>query len=446
MKIIQSFWSGNQNDFSNACGWESYRYNWMSWILSCYQLVKYHKNVELYTDAFGYKILIEKLKLPYTKVHVVLDEVNHYPKDFWAIAKIKTFQQQEEPFLHVDGDVFVWESLTNHFHESNLVVQSMEVTDYYYQNIWSNIYPELEYLPKELAEFHNDKTNVSFNMGIVGGNNVEFFKNYCSKSFEFVNLNKKSWSRINGLHYNVFFEQLLFCKYAQSKKQEVDFLFPEIPIDNEYFGFADFHEVPHKTYLHLLGNYKKEPAVCKFMELYLMKNYPEAYSNLGAVINEFTGSSSENDYLNPEFIQRLECEFQIEIRKNSFSSGNFLLKRDLNNSGLHQRIEELFLKRENFSIVKLKGFEFKRNTSPETDELDYLVIEEINSAERKYKLDEFDEILLDELQNPILYSDLLNVMKEYLEEHNEESLNELSDVLNAKLKNYIKLKIISIYN
>ncbi|WP_278021359.1 hypothetical protein [Flavobacterium ginsengisoli] len=78
--------------------------------------------------------------------------------------------------------------------------------------------------------------------------------------------------------------------------------------------------------------------------------------------------------------------------------------------------------------------------------MDYLVIEEINSAERKYKLDEFDEILLDELQNPILYSDLLNVMKEYLEEHNEESLNELSDVLNAKLKNYIKLKIISIYN
>nr|WP_278021358.1 DUF6734 family protein [Flavobacterium ginsengisoli] len=126
---------------------------------------------------------------------------------------------------------------------------------------------------------------------------------------------------------------MLFCKYAQSKKQEVDFLFPEIPIDNEYFGFADFHEVPHKTYLHLLGNYKKEPAVCKFMELYLMKNYPEAYSNLGAVINEFTGSSSENDYLNPNLFKDLNANFKsrfvkIHLALEIFFSNEILIIQD----------------------------------------------------------------------------------------------------------------------
>ena len=107
MKIVQSFWSGSQKEFTNSYGWFSYKYNWMSWILSCHQLAKHHKEVELYTDQFGYDILIKKLQLPYTKVHVVLDELNHYNKDLWAIAKIKTFQLQKEPFLHVDGDVFV---------------------------------------------------------------------------------------------------------------------------------------------------------------------------------------------------------------------------------------------------------------------------------------------------------------------------------------------------
>ena len=128
MKIVQSFWSGNQTDFTNNYGWYSYKHHWMSWILSCHQLVKHHKEVELYTDCFGYEILITKLQLPYTKVHVVLDELNHYNKNLWAIAKIRTFQLQTEPFIHVDGDVFVWDSLIDKFENSNLITQNLEVT------------------------------------------------------------------------------------------------------------------------------------------------------------------------------------------------------------------------------------------------------------------------------------------------------------------------------
>lgn len=443
MKIIQSFWSGGQNDFTNSYGWYSYRYNWMSWILSCHQLIQYHDEVELYTDNFGYEILIEKLKLPYTKVHIVLDEVNHYPKDFWAIAKIKTFEKQTKPFLHVDGDVFVWDSLTNLFKGSNLVVQSMEVTNWYYQNIWKAIYPELIFLPEELKYFHEDNSNMSYNMGIVGGNNIGFFKEYCRKSIDFVNANAVSWNRINGLHFNVFFEQLLFCKYAEAKEEKVDFLFPEMPVDNEYFGFADFHEVPNKTYLHLLGNYKKEPVICKFMEVYIMKFYPEAYSNLGKVLNEFNGNRLEIDNINQKNVLQLEREFQEELKANNIKLDQFLLKRDLNNANLYQKISRLLENGKDFSIIKLKGFELKKE---EVSGFDFIEIEELNSPSRNYNLDEVDEILLEELNEPVLYTALLKNMRQYLEEDNQESVDELFDLIKIKLKNYIKLKIISIYN
>ena len=318
----------------------------------------------------------------------------------------------------------------------------MEVTDYYYRNIWSGIYPELAYLPDELEKFHNDSSNMAYNMGIVGGNNISFFKSFCKKSIDFVDANKASWPKINGLHFNVFFEQLLFCKHAEQTRQKVDFLFPEMPTDNEYFGFADFHEVPDKTYLHLLGNYKKEPIICKFMEQYLMKFYPREYSNLGQILNGFSNNTSEITDLNLEIVEKLDQEFEAELRSNEFNSCRFLLKRDLYNADLFQKIDRFFKNSQNFSIVKIIGFEVESNPSGQN----FLSIEESNAPFRQYELDEFDEIVLHEIKEPILYFDLLQIMKNYLEEQDEESINELVGLLNTKLGNYIRLKIISIYN
>ena len=85
MKIIQSFWTG-KHSVVYSFGWLSNKYHYLSWILSCNQLRKYYDEVELFTDSLGYSILIEKLKLPYTKVHIVLDELNIYDDNLWALA------------------------------------------------------------------------------------------------------------------------------------------------------------------------------------------------------------------------------------------------------------------------------------------------------------------------------------------------------------------------
>ena len=109
MKIIQSFWSGNKNDLNFNYGWLSSKCNYLSWILSSNQLSKYYDEVELFTDKIGYSILIENLKLPYTKVHVILEELNEYDGKLWALAKIKAYGVMSVPFLHVDGDVYIFE-------------------------------------------------------------------------------------------------------------------------------------------------------------------------------------------------------------------------------------------------------------------------------------------------------------------------------------------------
>ena len=110
MKIVQSFWSGNKDCLKEGYGWLNPIYHYASWILSCNQLRKYYDDVILITDRAGYDVLINKLHLPYTDVIVCLDELlSKYNSNLWALAKIKAYSILDEPFIHVDGDVFVWD-------------------------------------------------------------------------------------------------------------------------------------------------------------------------------------------------------------------------------------------------------------------------------------------------------------------------------------------------
>ncbi len=444
MKIIQSFWSGNKKDFTNSYGWHSYKFNWISWALSCHQLVKYHKDVELYTDKFGYEILIEQLKLPYTKVHVVLDELNNYQQDLWAIAKIKTFQLQTEPFIHVDGDVFVWESLTDKFEKSNLVTQNLEVTTDYYRQGWKKILPYLDFLPKEMNDFNQNKNNYAYNMGIIGGTNINFINEYTKKSIEFVNKNKNSWNQIKSFNFNIFFEQVLFYELSKQQNQKVDVLIQDTPNDDGYVGFGDFDKVPIKKYLHLLGSYKINLIICSAMETYTMRNYPDTYSKIAKLINELNQNNDEIDFLNSNKVELFINNFENELKSSKFLKENYLLKRNLYNLTLPNKLDFFIHKKLKFNIVKLDGVE-KESIKGKDETLNVLNISELNNEVRIYDLDQIDEIILEELLNPIQYETFIDKMATYFEDEDETAKEEFLFLINNRIRNYIILKIISIY-
>lgn len=281
MKIVQSFWTGNNQNMQEAYGWISNKYHYLGWILSVNQLSLFYKDVELFTDKYGYSILIEKLNLPYTKVHIVLDELNNYNKDLWALAKIKTYSLMQEPFLHIDGDVFIWEKFDNNLLSQNLIVQNIETTTNYYRDMWKGIYPCLAYLPYSMSFYHEGLSNKAYNMGIFGGNDLEFIKKYTLESFDFVNKNVTYLDKINSFNFNIFFEQVLLFEMARLHKKEVSVLIHNDIGDNDYIGFGNFDETPiMRTYLHLLGFFKKQLDICLKLETYVQKYYPQYYNKL----------------------------------------------------------------------------------------------------------------------------------------------------------------------
>ncbi|RPG31578.1 MAG: hypothetical protein CBB72_012030 [Muricauda sp. TMED12] len=250
----------------------------MSWTFSCLQLRKFYDDVELVTDDFGYNLLIENLELPYTNVHVVLDCLNEYHSDLWALGKLYTYGLQDKPFIHVDGDVFIWDRFPDIIETAELCCQNYEVGEPGYLHVYNFIQNYFNYIPNFLVKKENDQIS-SINAGIIGGTNISFFKEYVAQAFEFVNRNL---DKMNGLDigaYNMFYEQYLFFCLAIQKQSKIHYLIDDRKklLDQ----FVNFLGVPmHTNYIHTIGGFKKRFETCYLLEYTFKMSYPEQYYRL----------------------------------------------------------------------------------------------------------------------------------------------------------------------
>jgi hypothetical protein len=298
MKIIQTSWSCKESEIlSSKFGWLAPEYNIMSWALSSLQLRSYYSDVTLYCDTNYARVLIDGLKLPYTNVICDLDKLNNFHPHLWAIPKISTYSKQENPFLHVDGDVFIWKAFEDRLLEGNLIAQNLESATNYYGTIMQSLEEHLPYFPVEITDERRDRNPIlAYNAGILGGSNTSFFREYCSKAFQFVKKNIAYLNKINVTNFNIFFEQYLFYCMVKKQKQSIQLLFNETIGDNQYKGFGDFLQVPYKkNYLHLLGNYKKNRVTCKLMADRLRNDYPDYYYRIIQLFRK-RGSYFVHDY------------------------------------------------------------------------------------------------------------------------------------------------------
>lgn len=280
MRIIQSYWSCRKSDLiTDQPGWLAPEYHLMSLALSALQLKKHYKDLVLYADSTSAKLLIDELNLPYTEVHCELDKLNKYHPELWALPKIHVYAKQNVPFLHIDGDVFIWKPFEEKLIQNELVAQNMESATVYYSKIMNELEANLKYFPIEILEERTQKNPIhAYNAGIFGGQDTIFFQEYARKAFEFVNKNETALSKIRVGNFNIFFEQYLFYCLAKKRNKTVGVLFEDIIGDNQYKGFGDFIEVPYnKQYLHLLGNYKRSKTVCLQLADRLRQDYPEYY-------------------------------------------------------------------------------------------------------------------------------------------------------------------------
>lgn len=282
MKIVQSLWSRparSNSGLANA-GWPDRKYHYLSWTLSALQFSAFYPELELVTDKEGYDLLINKLELPYTTVRVVLDELNDYHPELFALGKIAAYRLQEQPFIHADSDVFIWERFPDPLLSASLICQNIDDgqrCNRLYSLAFMELVNRIGYYPEVLdASLNRNNRIVSVNAGILGGTDTDFFRHYTRAAFDFVDRIGSKIERINVKDFNTIFEQFLFFAMAEEMRLKIS-CYKQGPAQFRY-EIADFTLVPGGAkYIHLIGHLKRSRPILEQLEHRLLTDHPTYY-------------------------------------------------------------------------------------------------------------------------------------------------------------------------
>ncbi len=300
-KIIQTFWIPEiqKNNLLHSGGFLCPEIHYMSWAFSCLQLLKFHGEVTLHTNLAGKKILIDLLELPYTKVYLSLetDFINNLLPSMWAYCKIHTYSIQTEAFLHIDGDVFIWKPFEANLMQAPLIAQNIDGDLDVYKQCLQVIKSKASFVPDWIHD--ESLENRAYNAGLVGGSNLDFFKEYTQLAFDFYEKNKHHFDDFQkkNKHIHIIPEQ--FLMYVLSKKRYIDASLQSKKIvesnNGEFSHFFDIDTKPlQDPYMHLLANCKKSKVHNDFVSFILKESYADVWQKIIAV---FENNNCLSDYM-----------------------------------------------------------------------------------------------------------------------------------------------------
>jgi hypothetical protein len=273
----------------------------MSWALSCLQLQKIYGKVTLYANSQAAHLLIDVLQLPYSEMYLTHDHLQLIHPDLWALPKLYSYSLQEKPFLHVDGDVFLFNPFNSNLLENELIAQNIEIATDYYTSTQKELMQYFTFFPSCVKkDFESGIPIYATNAGILGGKNISFIQEYANLAYEYICKNADNLPNVNVNRFNVFFEQHLFYSLSKEKNIPISLLLSEIIQDNGYKHFGDFHDVPFdRSYLHLLGHFKKDEFTCIQMANKLRELYPDYYERIAALFRNKNIRLSPCGFINP---------------------------------------------------------------------------------------------------------------------------------------------------
>lgn len=287
MKIVHTFWSCNLPSadalLQHAAGWRESKYHYMGWALSCLLARRQYDQVELVTDEIGKQVLIDRLELPYTSVRVVLDApMANYQSSLWALPKLIAYQLQQEPFLHIDGDVFLYKPFSRVLEEAPLVSQNIEKNFPIYHEAIDVIQAHFEMVPNDILQDRRNNTAIyAANTGLFGGHDFTFIQDYVAEAFRFVDQNRAYWNQVNSIYFNCVFEQYLLYCMAENRQKPMAYFWNDVNSFEEYWPIARYMGKSNEFgYSHPIGPFKKHPLCCKYVAKGLARESRKHYQRI----------------------------------------------------------------------------------------------------------------------------------------------------------------------
>jgi hypothetical protein len=280
-KAIYSFWTKPYLEHGFKSGGEFYTEEgfYSSWTLSVMNASKHFDKVELYIDTPGWEML-KPFNLPFTKVHIILDELDKYNSELWSIGKIYSYRLQNEPFVHVDSDVYLWEGLPDEYQKSEILVQNSEQGYAEYERMLID-YIERYWGKSDIIDDFITRNGlskiISFNCGVFGGTNVDFINRYSKEAINFADVINEKFKTDQSIKYCTpcFFEQSILAMMLEKEN-----IFPSLVIDG-----SKSHN-PNFRYTHLAASAKKSKEADVRIKRRISMDHPGSYDLIKQLIKK----------------------------------------------------------------------------------------------------------------------------------------------------------------
>jgi hypothetical protein len=278
MRAVWSFWS---KPFLGEKGrsWQSPLHHMLAWGLSLRLATRYFPETMLVTDTPGRALLVDTLGLCFTHVSTELDQYHQCNPTWWSLGKIVAYRAQQQPFIHLDTDVFLLKPLPPAMLSASVFVQCPEDhppldTCWGPEQIEGAFAEQGLSLPPEWEWVRSRSPYVfrEVNCGIMGGNRVDFIQYFATLSLDLMTnpIYAAAWTKFSDLScYMMILEQFLLnaCfEFHRSHPQSpfrgmyMRYLFPS-------FGEAYNHDAATRAgFTHLLGDAKRDPMISRRLE------------------------------------------------------------------------------------------------------------------------------------------------------------------------------------
>lgn len=231
---------------------------------------KQFETVELVTNTYGKELLIDKYKIPFDSVRVELDCLNEkLNPDLWAYAKILAYSIQEEPFIHIDNDVLIWDKISKENLEKDLFFQNKEHLSTHISYL--RLLNEAKFALAINRDILNSNPTFAYNCGVVGVNNLELIAEWKQivDEYLFDEENQHYWSVIDDKHsHNHLFEQFFISALIKNKAIE-DKVSTLLNDNFMQSAIEDF------KFTHLWGEAKRNQVTMQKVKNRLFLDYPQ---------------------------------------------------------------------------------------------------------------------------------------------------------------------------
>jgi hypothetical protein len=259
--------------------------NFYLYLFSTLLIKKLGYDIELYCDKETAEIFS---LIPYDKINIIDFNNDGISGDFWIWGKLKTQMLMNEPYIHIDGDVFLFrdiikDQLDNNYKSVVQMIENDKTIGKSFKTVYS--YQGEIFKKKNIGNIKWNKYNLqAYNCGVIGFSDMNLKNKYIDKAYNILkdiqnNEDIKINCRYDGI-LMIIEQSLLYYILTENNIKPLEIL-PKNIIENKKNWLSLANEI---GYCHMWSYRKYDDDIQNQIKFKINKFFPK-YKNILTKIN-----------------------------------------------------------------------------------------------------------------------------------------------------------------